>query len=98
MSSTARRITRNVKLLMVTTDTKQADLARRAGMSESQLSRLLAGKRAWGLDHMESIAGALNVSVSDLLAEADELLKNRCFSAVVDQLELFANTYALTNV
>ena len=92
MSSSAPRIIRNIKLLMVALDVKQADLAHRANLSESQLSRLLSGKRSWSLDHMEAIAGALNVSIVDLFAEADELLRSRCFSAAIDQLELFANS------
>lgn len=97
-SSCTQRIIRNIKLLMVVLDVKQADLAQRSGLSESQLSRLLSGKRAWSLDHMEAVATALNVSVVDLLSEADHLLRSKCFSSSIDQLELFANGHSLVGV
>jgi transcriptional regulator with XRE-family HTH domain len=91
MNSTSQRIIRNVKLLMVVTETRQADLAEQCGFSNSQMSRLLSGQRSWSLDHLEAIATAFGVSVSDLLAEADDLLRSRCFSHEIDRLETFAN-------
>jgi transcriptional regulator with XRE-family HTH domain len=43
-------------------------------------------------------ADVTGVPVSWLIGGDDPDLRSRCFSAAVDQLELFANTYALTNV
>ena len=78
MSDNSSRIARNVRLLMVTLNLKQADLAAQSGLSESQISRLLHGQRGWELKHMEAIASALGVGVADLFADADDLLRSRC--------------------
>jgi transcriptional regulator with XRE-family HTH domain len=43
-------------------------VARRAGMATSTLSRLESGARRLALDHLPALAGALGVTVDDLLA------------------------------
>jgi transcriptional regulator with XRE-family HTH domain len=78
---TPTRISRNIRLMMVTLDLKQAELANRSGISESHLSRLLSGRRGWDLKNMEAVAKALGISTPDLFAEAEDLLRSRCFSA-----------------
>lgn len=48
----------------------QDEVAARAGMAASTLSRLESGARRLALDHLAPLAGALGVEVGDLLAPA----------------------------
>ena len=48
----------------------QEEVAERAGMAASTLSRLESGARRLALDHLAPLAGALGVEVGDLLAPA----------------------------
>jgi transcriptional regulator with XRE-family HTH domain len=48
----------------------QEEVATRAGMATSTLSRLESGARRLALDHLAPLAGALGVEVGDLLAPA----------------------------
>ena len=48
----------------------QEEVADRAGMAASTLSRLESGERRLALDHLPPLAQALGVSVGDLLAPA----------------------------
>lgn len=48
----------------------QDEVAARAGMAASTLSRLESGARRLSLDHLAPLAGALGVDVADLLAPA----------------------------
>lgn len=48
----------------------QEEVAARAGMAASTLSRLESGARRLALDHLAPLAGALGVEVGDLLAPA----------------------------
>ncbi len=48
----------------------QEEVAERAGMATSTLSRLESGARRLALDHLTPLAGALGVEVGDLLAPA----------------------------
>ena len=48
----------------------QEEVAVRAGMATSTLSRLESGARRLALDHLAPLAGALGVEVGDLLAPA----------------------------
>jgi transcriptional regulator with XRE-family HTH domain len=48
----------------------QEEVAERAGMAASTLSRLESGARRLALDHLTPLAGALGVDVGDLLAPA----------------------------
>src|SRR3712207_6483824 len=48
----------------------QEEVAARAGMAASTLSRLESGARRLALDHLSPLAGALGVEVGDLLAPA----------------------------
>lgn len=77
---TPARIARNIRLMMVTLDLKQSELALRSGISESHFSRLLSGRRGWDLKNMEAVAKALGISTPDLFAEAEDLLRSRCSS------------------
>lgn len=49
-------------------DINQAELARRAEMDPSEITKLFNGKRGWTLRTMQRIAAALDMPVSDLLA------------------------------
>lgn len=89
-SDNTPRITQNIRLLMVTQDLEQSDLAAKSGIGTSQLSRLLRGQRAWSLKHMESVSAALGVSPADLFKEADELLRSR-WARAMEQLDLFTH-------
>ena len=48
----------------------QEEVAARAGMAASTVSRLESGERRLALDHLTPLAGALGVGVGDLLAPA----------------------------
>lgn len=48
----------------------QEEVAARAGMAASTVSRLESGARRLALDHLAPLAGALGVDVGDLLAPA----------------------------
>lgn len=50
----------------------QEDVAERAGMAPSTLSRLESGARRLALDHLAPLAGALGVEVGELLAPATD--------------------------
>ncbi len=50
----------------------QEEVAARAGMAASTLSRLESGTRRLALDHLAPLAGALGVEIGDLLAPATD--------------------------
>jgi transcriptional regulator with XRE-family HTH domain len=62
----------NIKALLYMNNMTQLDLANKTGLSASTISRYITGdnlERKWL--HMEIIADALNVDVSDLFTEDD---------------------------
>ena len=62
----------NIKTLLSMNNMTQLDLANKTGLSASTISRYITGcnlERKWL--HMEIIADALNVDVSDLFTEED---------------------------
>ncbi len=50
----------------------QAELAKRMGCAQSQLSHLLSGKRRWNEDWIDKFCEALGITLYDLLVEAPE--------------------------
>ena len=63
----------NIRVLLRMNGMTQLDLANKTGLSPSTISRYITGdnlEKKWL--HMEIIAGALNVDVSDLFREADD--------------------------
>jgi transcriptional regulator with XRE-family HTH domain len=62
----------------------QEEVAERAGMAASTLSRLESGSRRLALDHLTPLAGALGVEVGDLLAPATRDPRVRERSRTVD--------------
>lgn len=59
-----------LKALRVERGLSQEEVAERAGMAASTLSRLESGARRLALDHLTPLARALGVEVGDLLAPA----------------------------
>jgi len=51
---------------------RQVDLAEAAGISQSQVSKILLGKREPSLSQLESLATALGTTIPDLWAEANK--------------------------
>jgi DNA-binding transcriptional LysR family regulator/DNA-binding Xre family transcriptional regulator len=61
-------VRRRLRALRLAKGTSQAELARRANMAASTLSRLEAGERRLSVDHLAPLAAALDVSVGELIA------------------------------
>jgi ribosome-binding protein aMBF1 (putative translation factor) len=51
-----------------------AELARRSGVSQGQISRIFTGKRTVSVDHVVALANALGVRGSAVFAEAERRL------------------------
>lgn len=49
----------------------QTELARRSGVSQSQISKLFSGERAMKVDQLEAICTALGLSAAAVVAEAE---------------------------
>lgn len=48
-----------------------AEIARRSGVSQAQISRIFTGKRTISVDHVLAVAEVLGVRGSDVFAEAE---------------------------
>ncbi len=71
MASSAHEVVRaRLRALRTERGLSQEEVAARAGMAASTLSRLESGARRLALDHLAPLAGALGVEVGDLLAPA----------------------------
>jgi len=70
MASTDELVRARLKALRVERGLSQEEVAERAGMAASTLSRLESGARRLALDHLTPLARALGVDVGDLLAPA----------------------------
>jgi transcriptional regulator with XRE-family HTH domain len=68
--STDALVRDRLRALRVERGLSQEEVAERAGMAPSTLSRLESGARRLALDHLAPLAGALGVEVGDLLAPA----------------------------
>lgn len=51
-----------------------AELARRSGVSQGQISRIFAGKRTVSVDHVVALASVFGLLGSDVFAEAERRL------------------------
>ena len=51
-----------------------AEIARRSGVSQAQISRIFTGKRTISVDHVLAVAEVLGVRGSDVFAEAERRL------------------------
>ncbi|AEG16017.1 helix-turn-helix domain protein [Desulfofundulus kuznetsovii DSM 6115] len=60
------------RLLELRGSISQAELARKAGVPQSAISEIEAGKRKPRIDTIQKLALALGVSVSELLDENEE--------------------------
>lgn len=60
-------VAKEIRVLLVRLDLKQAELATRMGMSEMWVSRRLRGAQPIDLNDLQRFAGALDVEVVDLL-------------------------------
>lgn len=81
---TDARVRRRLRELRNDRGLTLADVAERAGMAVSTLSRLESGGRRLALDHLPPLARALEVSVDDLLEmheRADPRVRNRPFTS-----------------
>jgi transcriptional regulator with XRE-family HTH domain len=70
MAKTDELVRARLRALRVERGLSQEEVAERAGMAASTLSRLESGARRLALDHLAPLAGALGVEVGDLLAPA----------------------------
>jgi transcriptional regulator with XRE-family HTH domain len=70
MAKTDELVRARLRALRVERGLSQEEVAERAGMATSTLSRLESGARRLALDHLAPLAGALGVEVGDLLAPA----------------------------
>jgi transcriptional regulator with XRE-family HTH domain len=68
--STDALVRARIRALRLERGLSQNEVAERAGMATSTLSRLESGDRRLALDHLTPLAGALGVGVGDLLAPA----------------------------
>jgi transcriptional regulator with XRE-family HTH domain len=66
------RVRRRLRELRMRQNLTLEDVASRAGLDVSTLSRLESGKRRLALDHLPRLAAALGVSTDDLLREAEQ--------------------------
>lgn len=78
--------------MLAANDESQNDLAAALNLDSGAISRSMHGKRAWKLEEIEAMAHHFDVDISTFFVEPGELLRSRCFSTAVDQLELFANS------
>jgi transcriptional regulator with XRE-family HTH domain len=67
-ASTDALVRARLRALRAERGMSQEEVAARAGMAASTLSRLESGARRLALDHLAPLAGALGVEVGDLLA------------------------------
>ena len=70
MAQTDELVRARLRALRLERGLSQEEVAERAGMAASTLSRLESGARRLALDHLTPLAGALGVEVGDLLAPA----------------------------
>ena len=70
MAKTDELVRARLRALRLERGLSQEEVAERAGMAASTLSRLESGARRLALDHLTPLAGALGVEVGDLLAPA----------------------------
>jgi transcriptional regulator with XRE-family HTH domain len=62
---------RDLKAALVLRGLTQQEAARRAGISESQMSRLLNGNRAWTLLQARAFSFATGISLATILPDGD---------------------------
>lgn len=55
----------------------QAELAKAADISQSQLSKILRGDRQMDVDHLYAMCGALGLKVRDVIREAEAVARAR---------------------
>lgn len=65
------RAAEEIRVILARRRMSAAELARRTGMRQQNLSRRMTGETAFDLDELEVIANALGVKVSDLVSDAD---------------------------
>jgi transcriptional regulator with XRE-family HTH domain len=70
MARTDELVRARLRALRLERGLSQEEVAERAGMAASTLSRLESGARRLALDHLTPLAGALGVEVGELLAPA----------------------------
>jgi transcriptional regulator with XRE-family HTH domain len=70
MATTDELVRARLRALRTERGLSQEEVAQRAGMAPSTLSRLESGARRLALDHLAPLAGALGVEIGDLLAPA----------------------------
>jgi DNA-binding Xre family transcriptional regulator len=58
---------------------KQSEVAPHIGVSQSQLSKMLNGKRAIDLDQLEGMCEMLELRVQEVTAEVEDYLRDRDF-------------------
>src|SRR3954462_14597715 len=68
MARTHQLVPARLEAFRVERGLSQEEVAKRAGMATSTLSRLESGARRLALDHLTPLARALGVEVGDLLA------------------------------
>jgi transcriptional regulator with XRE-family HTH domain len=84
MARTDELVRARLRALRLERGLSQEEVAERAGMAASTLSRLESGSRRLALDHLTPLAGALGVEVGDLLAPATRDPRVRERSRTVD--------------
>jgi DNA-binding transcriptional LysR family regulator/DNA-binding Xre family transcriptional regulator len=71
-SATGEAVRRRLRALRLAKRMSQAELARRAQMATSTVSRLESGERWLSVDHLAPLATALDVSVGELIASTGQ--------------------------
>jgi transcriptional regulator with XRE-family HTH domain len=89
------RAGRMARVLLASRNAKQSDLAAVLGLDVGAMSKAINGKRKWTLAELETMASYFDVPISRFFEDPQDILRSRCFSAGIDQLELFANTAML---
>lgn len=65
-----RAAARILKVQMEESSTTQRELARRTGIGQATISRMLNGKSGMTLDHFEALCRALRLSPADVISDA----------------------------
>ncbi|MBM4409866.1 MAG: helix-turn-helix transcriptional regulator [Chloroflexi bacterium] len=77
----------NIREWRLRRELSQADVARRAGITQASLSNYENGKRDMPLSTLMGVASALNVSLGDLLELPDVIVvRNSLLGRAVEQL------------
>ncbi|WP_367863439.1 helix-turn-helix domain-containing protein [Pseudomonas guariconensis] len=87
-----------IKALRTAKGLTQAQLAEQCGYEPLTVSRFERGAYAPGIDALESIANALDVSVRDFFSEEKKLVKSKIRHQITDIIYTIEDTKALSDI